>query len=229
MVKKVKKIKKKYDPRDRWRARYNKEHKVWLASRKMAYLYWFKYLQWAELDEKRTVDWTKYEGWGGSNYILGTKFDDFWKENFLDLFSIKNIGDIPRYPLSTTKPKIDAMRYSLKIYEARHIGSSWDIAIHFKKNEKRTYFLDFFGKIDENLDLDNRLERTAKDQRVKYSSWEFQDNKIIKANKDDKNKMDTNYEAYLNKLGKKDVCSQVSRYMRQSKKILDNVCNGVFP
>ena len=54
MVKKIKKIKKKYDPRDRWRARYNKEHKVWLATRKMAYLYWFKYLQWAELDEKRT-------------------------------------------------------------------------------------------------------------------------------------------------------------------------------
>ena len=43
-----------------------------------------------------------------------------------------NIGDIPRYTLSTSKPKIDTMRYSLKIYEARHIGSSWDIAIHFK-------------------------------------------------------------------------------------------------
>ena len=81
----------------------------------------------------------------------------------------------------------------------------------------------------EDLDLDTRLERTAKDERVKYSSWEFQDNKIIKANKDDKNKMDTNYEAYLNRLGKKDVTSQVSRYMRQAEKILDNVCNGVFP
>ena len=129
-------------------------------------------------------------GVGVSNANLELKFDDWWKENFLDLFTIKNIGDIPRYPLSTTKPKIDAMRYSLKIYEARHIGSSWDIAIHFKKNEKRTYFLDFFGKIDEDLDLDTRLERTAKDTKVKYSSWEFQDNKIIEANKDDKNIMD---------------------------------------
>ena len=75
---------------------------------------------------------------GGSNVVLGLKFDDWWKEHFLDLFTIKNIGDIPRYPLSTTKPKIDSMRYSLKIYENRHRGSTWDIAVHFKKNENKT-------------------------------------------------------------------------------------------
>ncbi|MDC1357011.1 hypothetical protein N8310_05450 [Pseudomonadota bacterium] len=92
------------------------------------------------------------------------------KENFLDLFSIKNIGYIHRYPLFTTKSKIDAMRYFLKIYEARYIGSAWDVVIWLKKNEKRNYFLEFFGKIDENLDLDNRLQREEKDKKVKYSS-----------------------------------------------------------
>ena len=73
----VKKVKKKYDPRNKYRAKYNKEHKVWLFTRKIVHLYWFKYLQHAELDPKRTVDWTKYDGWGGSNAILGMKFD-YW-------------------------------------------------------------------------------------------------------------------------------------------------------
>ena len=48
------------------------------------------------------------------------KFDDWWKDRFLDLFTIMNIGDIPRYTLSTSKPKIDTNRYSLKVYKNRH-------------------------------------------------------------------------------------------------------------
>jgi len=224
----VKKIKKKYDPRDRWRARYNKEHKVWLATRKMAYLYWFKYLQWAELDNKRTVDWTKYDGWGGSNYILGTKFDDFWKEKFLDLFTIKNIGDIPRYPLSTTKPKIDSMRYSLKIYENRHRGSTWDIAVHFKKNEKRQYFLEFFDKIEKGqLKTKSKLVRQSQDVRVVEGI--FEDVRIIKPDKDDKVEREEDFEAYLNSLDKADVQRQVGRYLKQAQTILNNVCKGQFP
>ena len=224
----VKKVKKKYDSRDRWRARYNKEHKVWLATRKMAYLYWFKYLQWAELDNKRTVDWTKYDGWGGSNYILGTKFDDFWKEKFLDLFTIKNIGDIPRYPLSTTKPKIDSMRYSLKIYENRHRGSTWDIAVHFKKNEKRQYFLEFFDKIEKGqLKTKSKLVRQSQEKRI--TEGIFEDVRIIKPDKDDKVEREEDFEAYLNSLDKADVQRQVGRYLKQAQTILNNVCKGQFP
>ena len=91
------------------------------------------------------------------------------------------------------------------------------------------YFLEFFGKIDENLDLDNRLEREEKDKKVKYSSWEMQDNLVIKGNKDNKVERDTNYEAYLNKLGKEDVQRQVGRYLKQAQTILNNVCKGQFP
>jgi hypothetical protein len=64
---------------------------MWIPSRKRIDIYWFKFLQHSEQDENFKVDWKKYSGWGGSNYILGTKFDDFRKEKFLDLFIIKKI------------------------------------------------------------------------------------------------------------------------------------------
>ena len=57
----------------------------------------------------------------------------------------------------------------------------------------------------------------------------MQDNLIIKGDKDNKVERDTNYEAYLNKLGKEDVQSQVGRYMKQAQTILNNVCKGQFP
>ena len=108
-----------------------------------------------------------------------------WKENFLDLFTIKNNGDIPRYPLSTTKPKIDAMRYSLKIYENSHRGSTWDIAVHFKKNEKRQYFLEFFDKIEKGqLKTKSKLVRQSQEKRI--TEGIFEDVRIIKPDKVDK-------------------------------------------
>ena len=48
----------------------------WIPHRKRVYLYWFKYLQQAELSPRHTVDWTQYDGWGGANAVLGMKFDD---------------------------------------------------------------------------------------------------------------------------------------------------------
>ena len=55
------------------------------------YLYWFKFLQHAEQDENFNVDWNKYSGLGGSNYILGTKFDMFWEENWKKLFGVTDV------------------------------------------------------------------------------------------------------------------------------------------
>ena len=51
------------------------------------------------------------------------------------------------------------MRYSLKIYDNRHRGSTWDIAVHFKKNEKRQYFLEFFDKIEKTTKVKTCRER----------------------------------------------------------------------
>ena len=120
------------------------------------------------------------------------------------------------------------MRYSLKIYENRHRGSTWDIAVHFKKNEKRQYFLEFFDKIEKGkLKTQTKLVRQAQDVRVVEGI--FEDVRIIKADKEDKVERDEDYEAYLNSLDKQDVQKAVGRYLKQANKILNNVCNGQFP
>jgi hypothetical protein len=217
---------KRYDPRNRWSAKYRKDVRLWIPSRKITYLYWFKFLQLAERDPNRTVDWSKYEGWGGSNVVLGQKFDDWWEERWMDLFGIQNEGDEPKFPLSTKRPKTDAIRYALRIYENRHRGSNWEIAIWLKKNEKKNYFLEFFGKIDENMKTETRL--VGDDPRKKiYDRWQRNEVKWVGGNST--NKYDDDYEAYLNRLKKKQVQSKVGRYMRAAEKHLDNVCNGVFP
>jgi hypothetical protein len=198
--------KKRYDPRNRWSAKYRKDVKLWIPSRKTVYLYWFRFLQIAEQDPNRTVDWSKYQGWGGANAILGMKFDEWWEGHWVDLFGIENEGDEPKYPLTTKRPKTDGIRYALRIYENRHKGSTWDIAIWFKRNEKRMYFLEFFGKIQEDMDTKTRLRQDGQG-----------------------NAMDDNSEAYLNALGKRDVQRKVSRYLKSAEQYLDNVCEGKFP
>ena len=133
-------------------------------------------------------------------------FDDWWTEHWIDLFGIQKEGDVPKYPLSTKRPKTDAIRYALRLYENKHRGSTWEIAIWFKKREKRTYFLEFFGKIDEGLNTTTRLRRD--DSGIAY---------------------DENRDAYLNRLQKQDVQRKVVRYLKAADKHLNNVCNGIFP
>ena len=198
--------KKRYDPRNRWSAKYRKDVKLWIPSRKIVYLYWFRFLQLAEQDPNRSVDWSKYQGWGGANAVLGMKFDDWWEEHWIDLFGIENEGDEPKFPLTTKRPKTDGIRYALRIYENRHRGSTWDIAVWFKRNEKRMYFLEFFGKIQEDMDTRTRLRRDGQG-----------------------NAMDENSEAYLNALDKRDVQRKVSRYLKSAEQYLDSVCLGKFP
>ena len=123
---------KRFDPRSRW-VKY--KDGLWIQSRKRIFLYWFKFLQHAERSQDFVVDWSLYEDWGGSNYILGTKFDTFWNENWKTLFGIKNEGDSPLFSLSTTQPKADGIRYALLVYENKHRGSNWDIAKWIAKRE----------------------------------------------------------------------------------------------
>ena len=124
-----------FDPKSRW-VKYDKESKLWIPSRKRIFLYWFKFLILAEQSSEHKVDWSKYKDWGDANYILGTKFDLFWEENWKDLFGIKNEGDVPKYSLSTKQPKVDGMRYALLVYENKHRGSNFEIAKWIAKREE---------------------------------------------------------------------------------------------
>lgn len=128
----MKKVPKDFDPKSRW-VRYRDG--MWLQSRKRVYLYWFKFLQIAERDPERTVDWSKYDGWGGGNVVLGTKFDDWWEDRWKDLFGIENIDDEPKFPLSTKRPKVEGYRSALLVYENKHRGSNWDIAVWVMNHE----------------------------------------------------------------------------------------------
>ena len=218
--------KKRYDPRNRWSAKYRKDEKLWIASRKISYLYWFKFLQLAEKEPNRKVDWRKYKSWGGKKVVMETKFDDWWKIYWIDCFGIENEGDTPKYPLTTKRPKTDAIRYALRLYENRHRGSTWDIAIYLKKNEKRMYFLEFFGKIDENLNTKTRLTGDGYRKQVEIDDIYKQEEWI---EDESSNKFDKDSEAYLNRLQKKEVQTMVGRYLRSAEKYLDNVCEGQFP
>ena len=91
----------------------------WIPHRKRVYLYWFKYLQQAELSARHTVDWMQYDGWGGPNAVLGMKFDDWWNDNWKELFGTKDRRATPRYPISTKQPKTEALRLSLLCWERR--------------------------------------------------------------------------------------------------------------
>jgi hypothetical protein len=219
--------KKRYDPRNkRWSSKYRKDKKLWIPSRKISYLYWFKFLQLAEKDPNRKVDWGKYRLWGGKKIVMNTKFDDWWQTYWVDCFGIKNEGDTPKYPLTTKRPKTDAMRYALRLYENRHRGSTWDIAIYLKKNEKRMYFLEFFAKIDENLNTKTRLRGDGYKKQIQTLD-PHKDKVWIKS--ESENKYDDDPDAFLNRLKKKQVQSTVRRYLKRAEEYLDNVCEGRFP
>ena len=218
--------KKRYDPSSRWSTKYRKDKKLWISSRKISYLYWFKFLQLAEKDPNRKVDWGKYRLWGGKKIVMNTKFDDWWQTHWVDCFGIKNEGDTPKYPLTTKRPKTDAMRYALRLYENKHRGSSWDIAIYLKKNEKRMYFLEFFAKIDENLNTKTRLRGDGYKKQIQTLD-PHKDKVWIKS--ESENKYDDDPDAFLNRLDKKQVQSTVRRYLKRAEEYLDNVCEGRFP
>ena len=201
---------------------------LWIPYRKRIYLYWYKFLQEAEKHPDYKVDWKKYRGWGGADLILHQKFDDWWESHWKDLFGVKDPKDKPKFEVSTKRPDNDAIRYALRIYENRWRGSNWEVAIWLKKNEKRMYFLEFFGMIDENMKTQSRLQYVEQDQRV-YSEWGRNEVEIIRRNKGDNVEMDTDWEAYLNRDKKRHVQSKVGRYKRYAERYLKNVCEGKFP
>ena len=100
-------------------AKYNKSNKVWLKSRKICYLYWYLFLQLAELDKKRKVNWSKYKGWGGKEEILKNypkrNFNEWFEERGLKLFAVKKPTDKALFE-PTTYPALDAIYFSYETY-----------------------------------------------------------------------------------------------------------------
>ena len=217
----------------RWK-RYDEKSGLWISSRKLIYVYWFKFLIHAENDPKRVVDWSLYEDWGGRNVICDpdTKFDVWWRQNWKTLFGYK-IGEEDKilYPLSkrpsgeTIRPKAHGIRYALMVYELKDkplldgddltdmenmgdgkVGDAWEIAKWIAKRE--------FPK---------RRNKTSTDPSYDPEDWVFNTarrsiaKKLRKENPEEFHKQ------------RKTLQSRVGRYMRTAEKHLDSVCEGQFP
>jgi hypothetical protein len=92
---------------------------LWIQSRKRVYLYWFKFLQEAERSTTHTVDWSKYEAWGGRDAVMNSRFDDWWEAHWKVCFGMTERLGTPLHPLSTAQPKANAYRIALLVYQQR--------------------------------------------------------------------------------------------------------------
>jgi hypothetical protein len=124
-------------------SRYRKyQDGMWIKSRYVMYRYWYKFLQYAEQDDARTVDWSKYDGWGGANLVLSQRFEIWWKMNWKELFAVQNEGDTARYELSNRQIRAGAVRVALLVYEHRHLKSGVDVQVALMKRYKNLESLD---------------------------------------------------------------------------------------
>jgi hypothetical protein len=73
---------------------------------------------------------------GWCNYILGVKnFDEFWNDKWKELFGLKTIKDKQRFPISTSKPKIESIRTSYLVHQKLHLKSYLQIAKEIQESE----------------------------------------------------------------------------------------------
>jgi len=202
----------------RWK-RHDKKSGLWIASSKPVYVYWFRFLQHAQNDPSKVVDWSAYEGWGGVDEIVSTKFDVWWRNNWKTLFGYKQGETEPLYSLSQTKPQAEGIRYALLVYELRNaplingnidgdgvVGDKWEIA-------KRIAAVEY----------PKRRAKGWKDPLYEPEKWQFNiarrsiASRMMKEDPTEFRKQ------------KRTLQSRVGRYMRQANKHLDNVCEGRFP
>jgi hypothetical protein len=177
----------------------------WISHRKRTYLYWFKFLQEAERSPDFKVNWRKYRGWGGSNEVMGSKFDDWWENHWEDLFGVEKSNDDPlkvKFPLTTRQPKTEAIRIS------------WLVWIHR----------------DTPADYVSRMSRYGNSLRSKRGSNNLAiARKIIATEKRNTYLAPLNPDDDTNENDDKAISSLIARYKRRAKQITENVCDGVFP
>jgi len=191
--------------------------RLWIPYRKRTYLYWFKFLQEAEQSPDYQVDWKRYRGWGGSNVVVGQKFDMWWDDRWKDLFAVPSKGadrNKLKFPLSTTQPKTDAIRLALLIYQHRNTPPDMTP----RMTPRITAGAETGRKSNPST---RRGGRTLAIARKVISLEKRKATPLWQINPD----ADTRDGGGL----EQEVQSKVGRYMRNAKKILGNVCEGHFP
>ena len=186
--------------------RYKDGH--WIPHRKRVYLYWFKYLQEAERSDSFQVDWSKYEGWDGANSVLGQKFDDWWSDNWVDLFGTKDRSGSPRFAISTKQPKTEALRLSLLCWQRRD-APVWGKRGNALSVAKQVY--------EYELGING-------EKKARYGDDEFTAASMNPATFE---AFDPEGQEYV--YDPQRLQSIVSRYLKNARRYLTNVCDGKFP
>ena len=208
---------------------------LWIPYRKRIYLYWFNFLQEAEQSSDYKVDWTKYKGWGGSNVILGQKFDMWWEEKWEELFGIKDRNAPQRFPLLTIRPKAESIRLCLLVWKFRNQKPETRVATYRGKTKTivlgnsirvaRAVYQYEFGISGE------KKPRNSEDEFNAYylnPDADSEDN-VTPQTYSDGGETYTDVEMGVTGTKRQLLQSKIGGYLRKSKKIMQNVCNGQFP
>jgi len=193
----------------------------WIPSRKRNYLYWFKFLQHAEQSSAHQVDWTKYPGWGGANEVLGSRFDEWWEPRWEKMFAFPTRTPDQtkgKFLLSTNKPKTEAIRMALLVYEYRNTKPDMTRRITAGGGSGRTSdeatrkpSPRLGGKT---LAIAKKVVSHEKGKARHTDLWSIE--------------IDGDAAAWEGIL-EQEVQGTIGRYMRNAKKILGNVSEGCFP
>lgn len=196
---------------------------LWIPCRKRIFLYWFKFLRYAENDPNFIVDWSKYRAWGGKKVVLTSRFDAWWEQHWQYCFGVSQKGGVPRFDVSR-RHKADGIRYALLCYENRHRGSNWDIAVHIQNIESRNRHPNpLFNYAIEGLKTKTYMTTGHRRKRVRDESSHTG---YVYVTEELHDHYDT--EAFFNREQKRKIQGYVSRYLRQAHSYLDSVSKGSF-
>jgi hypothetical protein len=198
----------------RWK-KYSGHDALWIQSRKVIYLYWYKFIQEAEKSVEYNVDWDHYEVWGGREVVMNTKFDYFWESNWKYLFAVDPANKEARYPIRSKSPKADGIRFALLAWQNRQL-STWEFAIWLKNHEQRDR--DSLGRHKRARGIFTRIAEASSDLNTHSRFIRYGDNSH-----------DMNTEAFLNQETKRAIQKMVRTYLKNADRHLTSVCKGTFP
>ncbi len=196
----------------------------WIESRKRIYLYWFKFLQYAEHDKDFKVNWKKYQKWSGKEVVMNSKFDAWWEEHWEECFGCEERNQTPLYPVSKNH-RADNVRYALLCYENRHRGSNWDIACYIQKQELiNRISVPLFEYATSDLNTKGNMKWGI--TRERYKDEESRTGYKIRYIDNTRGEID--YEVADNQERKRLIQSYVGRYKRHAKTYMESVCKGIL-
>ena len=198
----------------RWK-KHSGRDALWIQSRKVIYLYWYKFLQEAEKSDEHDVDWLCYEAWGGRDAVMTDDFDRFWGDHWRELFAVNSESGLARFPISSRSPKADGIRYALLAWRHRHLAT-WDFAIWLKDHESRD--TDSLGRRKRPRGIFTRIAEASPDLDTS--------NRLTR---DGDNSFESNSEAYLNQDTKRAIQKMIREYKKNALRYLNSVCEGKFP